>query len=61
MTELEDVHFLCPKALLEEFDEALKKGRYKGRTEALLELMRKFVDRRLAIQATTLQKRAEEV
>jgi metal-responsive CopG/Arc/MetJ family transcriptional regulator len=54
--ENEEVHFLCPSALLKEFDEAIK-GRYNNRTAAILEFMRKTVDRHLAVHAQALQKK----
>jgi len=44
MSETDLVQFNCPMELLSQFDVAWK-GRYKTRTEALLDLMRRFVDR----------------
>jgi len=58
MNENEEVHFLCPSALLKEFDEAIK-GRYNTRSAFFIEKMRKEVDRHLAIHAQALQKKEE--
>lgn len=37
------VNFYAPRQLVERFDEAWK-GRYNDRTEALLDLMRRFIE-----------------
>jgi len=48
--ETEEVHFICPKDLLSEFDEAWQ-GRHGNRTAALLDLMREFIKYRKAAKA----------
>lgn len=38
------VNFYAPKDLVEDFDEAIE-GKYNSRTDAILDLMRKFMER----------------
>ena len=45
MTDTRLVNFVCPIELLEVFDRTWN-GKYNTRTDALLDLMRKFVERR---------------
>ena len=42
-SDVEEVHFKCPKKLLVEFDEALKSFGYQNRSVALHQLMREFI------------------
>ena len=44
MTSTKLVNFVCPIELLELFDKAWN-GKYNTRTDAFLDLMRKFVER----------------
>ena len=59
MTDTKLVNFVCPIELLEVFDKAWN-GKYNTRTDALLDLMRKFVENKRKKEASQLPKKRKK-